>query len=138
MRMSEAMRLGAALRPQHFGDFFESAGAVTPGTDDASCALFAAFEAQGIAPTPSHGLGFGRTSGAATMASHSLQLPDEWGWTAMTSGQCPECGTERPVLHLVSHLNDDHRWTRERIADWLEPQEPVDQHVSTQNIVTKG
>ena len=31
---------------------------------------------------------------------------------------CPACGRSRrgPVLHL----NDDHRWSRERIADWLE------------------
>jgi hypothetical protein len=30
--------------------------------------------------------------------------------------QCPAC--EQPGG--VVHLNDDHRWTRERIADWLE------------------
>ena len=40
--------------------------------------------------------------------------------------ECPDCGA--PAMHgfgpkslcLLAHLNDDHRWTRERIADWLD------------------
>ena len=32
-------------------------------------------------------------------------------------GQCPACEVEGSV---ITHLNDDHRWTRERIADWLD------------------
>ena len=31
---------------------------------------------------------------------------------------CPVCG--RRGADKVQHLNDDHRWTRERIADWLD------------------
>ena len=38
---------------------------------------------------------------------------------------CPECGAKNKTLFGVigEHLNDTHRWTRERIADWLEGQE---------------
>lgn len=45
--------------------------------------------------------------------------------------KCPACKptikhgrkvkiTKDPLFHLVQHLNDHHRWTRERIADWLD------------------
>jgi len=38
---------------------------------------------------------------------------------------CPEgCKPRFPqsslVANLVIHLNDDHRWSRNRIADWLD------------------
>jgi len=35
---------------------------------------------------------------------------------------CPieTCGTDWFVHDMVTHLNDSHHWTRERIADWLE------------------
>jgi hypothetical protein len=31
-------------------------------------------------------------------------------------------GHERRPLEQITHLNDRHRWSRERIADWLESQ----------------
>lgn len=31
---------------------------------------------------------------------------------------CPACGDRNSIM--IQHLNDDHRWTRERIADWLD------------------
>lgn len=35
---------------------------------------------------------------------------------------CPACRVwlHGPLYNLVMHLNDDHRWTRERIADHVE------------------
>lgn len=36
---------------------------------------------------------------------------------------CPsrDCeGKSGPIRRMIMHLNDDHRWTRESIADWLE------------------
>lgn len=30
------------------------------------------------------------------------------------------CGAGQPLSWLIVHLNDDHRWTREQIADWLD------------------
>lgn len=32
---------------------------------------------------------------------------------------CPECKNEINVFSLVMHLNDTHKWPRERIADFL-------------------
>lgn len=40
---------------------------------------------------------------------------------------CPECGMPGRRGSIISkHLNDLHRWTRERIADWVETIEPRD------------
>jgi hypothetical protein len=35
---------------------------------------------------------------------------------------CPEAGCRKQLLldSLIIHLNDDHRWSRERIADWVD------------------
>lgn len=34
--------------------------------------------------------------------------------------ECPDCGREEDLWISVIHLNDEHRWSREAIADWLE------------------
>lgn len=57
---------------------------------------------------------------------------------ATEKATCPGCGdgcacgcgmkaidtgfsvSDRPVAEVIMHLNDQHRWTREQIADWLE------------------
>lgn len=96
MKLSEAMRLGAMLKPQTFGWFTDAAG----GT----CAMGAATDAAG---------------------GHCLQ---EWSAVLRVSvATCPACGvtvrTGRGTYAggaLIVHLNDNHRWTRERIADWVE------------------
>ncbi len=36
---------------------------------------------------------------------------------------CPECYRLGKLLEVVNHLNDEHRWTRERIADFVEARE---------------
>ena len=44
-----------------------------------------------------------------------------------TARRCPgPCHKHLPIAALMVHLNDDHHWTREQIADWLEhPPTPV-------------
>ena len=45
------------------------------------------------------------------------------GWTGSstpwrTSGACPAgCKKQIPIGAMIVHLNDDHRWTREQIAE---------------------
>lgn len=42
---------------------------------------------------------------------------------AQMKQMCPECtayGTDGSLRSTIIHLNDHHKWTRERIADWLE------------------
>ena len=35
--------------------------------------------------------------------------------------ECPDChDVHRQLVHIIVHLNDDHRWSRNDIADWLE------------------
>src|SRR5688572_18749675 len=33
--------------------------------------------------------------------------------------ECPACADQASTLVIIVCLNDRHRWTRERIADWL-------------------
>lgn len=33
---------------------------------------------------------------------------------------CPYTGRGATVMGVIMHLNDDHRWPRQKIADWLE------------------
>lgn len=97
MRLSDAIRLGSMLHPQCFG----SMHSYLPGRvyeADAiigSCALGAAEDA-----------GWFLTLDQRTFTSHHIQ--------------CPACAIYHGRVKVVSHLNDDHRWTREAIADWVE------------------
>lgn len=91
MKLSEAIRLGAMLRPQSFG----WQEAVSSG----SCALMAANEAIGNAMSDFFGV------------VNAFPMLNE-------KRECPTCG-EHHELHwiIAMHLNDKYRWTREQIAD---------------------
>jgi hypothetical protein len=97
MRLSEAIRLGSMMNPQGFGWF--SRGQQT-------CAIGAAHKAIG---------GF-------------KNVPEEWAAVlSVASAECPACShvritdaNSRAGGAIIVHLNDYHRWSRERIADWVE------------------
>jgi hypothetical protein len=100
MKLSAAILLGSTLRKQCFRDLFRDGG---------SCAMGAAFEAIG--------------------ADRLFPLEGTpWRWLLVASLRCPECGVEEPWVTIVitSHLNDKHRWSRERIAEWVATVEPQD------------
>jgi hypothetical protein len=110
MRLSEAIRLGSMLRKQGFGRLFVHAAE----GDLRSCALGAAEEAL--------------RGGAAYDWRHADKVGDVYTIYSElldSRNSCPRCA-ERDVQYsaqtqaIVHHLNDDHRWTREAIADWLE------------------
>lgn len=113
MRLSDAIRLGAMLKPQAF-DSSRHVG---------SCVLRAAADAVGI--PDSHGV-----LNYAAIWRHFPQLQQ-----AGPGLVCPACGArECDLLTLLYHLNDHHRWTRERIADYvaaLEPAETPDRQTTT-------
>ena len=101
MKLSEAILLGAMMSPQTFRALFR---------DDGTCALGAALLAVGPASEPALRSVFKR-----------------WPWAMTVSADCPGCGHSCPVFGVITHLNDTHRWTRERIAGWvasIEPAEP--------------
>lgn len=119
MKLSEAIRLGAMLKPQAFGRISGPVdGPRGPGDVLGlrfvlgTCALGAAYDA-----------GFIRQLADADV--HDVEM------------YCPACGqwsyggeAVALVNHIVMHLNDEHRWTRERIADWVES---VEQAAGTSN-----
>ena len=93
LKLSEAIRLGAMWRPQAFGVLTDGVG---------TCAIGAATEAMGLP------------------LDDEMPNPREWDFVLKIRA-CPVCITHDPDrLNVVAHLNDDHRWTRERIADWVE------------------
>lgn len=103
MRLSEAMRLGAALRPQGFRNVFAGGK---------SCAIGAAAEAVGIIDISQD-----------NTYVEGARAPDEWKTLCKAKAICPECLTHADYFDVescVMHLNDSHIWTRERIADWIE------------------
>lgn len=98
MKLSEAIRLGAMLKPQAFGHYW---------VDGGSCAIGAACDAAGV--------------GALGVAEFEGQF------LSIYVQPCPECGI-RPdsrgeyaagFINTVMHLNDIHFWLREQIAEWI-------------------
>ena len=98
MWLSDAMRIGCAMKPQAFGSYFRDGG---------SCAMGAAhdgFQSSGIVPD---------------------KFYREKPWDIE---KCPECGhssEERCVdiwnqTAIIPHLNDFHLISREKIADYVE------------------
>ncbi len=98
MRLSEAIRLGAMIRPQAFWYYFR---------DGASCAFGGALEAVGMDYTE-------------TPASAPDAVRLRWPWLWKTDGPCPACLGHATPRQIIAHLNNNHRWTREQIADWVE------------------
>ncbi len=108
MRLSEAMRRGAALSPQGFITLVDRQGR--------TCALGAALEA------------IGRLPGPHETEPETFDYPAEWTcwWKSILLIRCPACSVliHSGVEQLLGHLNDDHKWTREAIADWVATIEP--------------
>lgn len=99
MRLSEAIRLGSMLKPQAFNS----------DNDGGSCALRAAAEAAGI---PDHGyrLNYYELGNRWPVLNEQVQCPNDGVWTQMMSA--------------IYYLNDQEKWAREQIADWVATVEP--------------
>ena len=98
LKLSEAIRLGAMIRPQVHGEVFAAGG---------SCAVGAALEAIGVP--------YGDYTGDEALA-------DVWpqAWPSDTALiVCPVCSHRADFANIIAHINDDHMWTREKIADWV-------------------
>lgn len=125
MRLSEAIRLGAMLNHQ---EHWYLKNDLNGGT----CAFGAVAEAFGVDPA------------AEEFVFAALRTKYPW---LLNDARCPAChaivGAWRRFRHeevdvedVVIHLNDDHRWSRERIAFWVETVElapsvdAVDPHVA--------
>jgi hypothetical protein len=97
--LAQAIMTGVKRRPvQSFGEYF--------GENGGSDALGAAYE--GIFLLPRDVRGF---------------HPRVWrlfDFLESTARHCPAgCRKFLPIAALMVHLNDDHEWSRERIAEWV-------------------
>lgn len=99
MRLSEAIRLGATMTRQCFGDLHDDEFTST-------CAFGAAWDAIGLL--------------RVSEATRRLGFPLAWEWIKSTHLSCPKCEFSDSICGIVMHLNDDHHWTREHIADFVE------------------
>jgi hypothetical protein len=108
MKLSEAIRLGAMLKPQAFDALF---------TGGATCAVGAALDAIGVElldeavcknfpPDSLWDEAELRFPLLAVVAVHPVDL------------------RHMEVGMLITDLNDFHLWSREQIADWVESVEP--------------
>jgi hypothetical protein len=98
--LAQAILAGAQARPeQSFGEYFQGR--------QASCALGAAYE--GMYPLPS--------DASNVRPRHLERLFDCLEYTLRS---CPEgCKKRLSLGAMILHLNDDHRWTRQAIAEWV-------------------
>jgi hypothetical protein len=102
--LASFIRAGAERRPeQAYGDYFKG--------QRASCALGAAYEGMYRLPRQAEGV-------------HPTK-DLEWFFDCLegTIRRCPGgdgCQKRLSLAAIIVHLNDDHRWSREQIAQWLE------------------
>ena len=102
MKLSEAIMLGAALKPQGFGQILR---------DGKTCALGAAHDSLGLSFRCEYGGG--------------CELENLYPFLMGQQFECPECGGgDRLAFIIASHLNDRHKWSREKIAEWVASIEP--------------
>jgi hypothetical protein len=97
--LAQAIRLGATRGHQCFGSYFDERGG--------SCALGAAYEGMYHLPHP-HG---------SVRVKHLERL---FRCLEDVAKKCPVgCKKRLPLGAMIVHLNDDHHWTREQVAEWL-------------------
>lgn len=127
MRLSEAIRLGSLIRPQAYYAWFDD--------DGSSCAIGAALEACGVPFKPVNN----EQAGVILKEFQRSEYYQEFKQgLASSPTNCPVCGeavlngewqkhVKPNITSVIVHLNNDHRWTREQIAAWVETHEkPVE------------
>jgi hypothetical protein len=97
--LAEFIRAGSGRGPQCFGSYFDERGG--------SCALGAVYE--GVYHLPrDHG---------RLVPQHLERL---FRCLDELTKRCPRgCQKRLPLAAMIVHLNDDHRLSREEIAEWL-------------------
>ncbi|MDQ3069143.1 MAG: hypothetical protein M3R55_05380 [Acidobacteriota bacterium] len=100
--LAKAIRLGSLRRPQCFGSYFDDRGG--------SCALGAAYDGMYELPRQEKEQG-------EIVPRHLERL---FHCLEDVVKRCPEeCRKRLPLGSMIVHLNDDHGWSREQIAEWL-------------------
>ncbi len=123
MLLSEAMRLGAMLRPQGFGSLASIRKRWFRKTVT-TCALGAAYEAGNFTKTvPIKTPQLNSRGTGLVQEGEALVVPDQWSellWRRVPCPACKDFDVIGPMHRIIAmHLNDSHRWTRQQIADWV-------------------
>ena len=71
---------------------------------------------------PSALSGYSAAKPKAKLPSALVELKSIVPELELSIALCPACVLSHPqrLYAVIAHLNDHHKWTRERIADWLE------------------
>lgn len=112
--LAKAIRLGAARRPQCFGSYFDERGG--------SCALGAAYDGMYEMPREAREPGEVVPRNLERLFHCLEDVVKRCPETAVESAPATETGHCRkrlPLGAMIVHLNDDHGWSREQIAEWL-------------------
>jgi hypothetical protein len=116
-RLSDAMRAGAAIRPQTTGVLFRKEYITQQGQQICSCALGAAWE--GAHPA-FDAEGWLMTSEIINQDFIGLiDIERYFGLTPELMIPNPVDGVSTGLSGTIIFLNDSRKWTREAIADWL-------------------
>ena len=111
MKLSDAIRLGSKLTPQAWSRLKSKHG----GT----CALGAALE--GIEYDFDISIKDTFESYWSKLIKAAEYIDGRWPEVINTVVLCPLCPEKSGFLtETITHLNDDHRVTRERIAEWID------------------
>lgn len=120
--LAEFIRLGSTQGPQLFGQLHH---------DGATCAMGAALLAAGLL----------KDYGEFINCWNYDQVEQEFP-TVYVASKCPECGYASSMTWatwgLIVHLNNEHRWTRERIAAFVETLEETQQQEKRSEHETVG
>lgn len=87
------------------------------------------------------GIASGDRSAAGEIAT-IIVTPHEWEAVFATAEPCPAFACRnttryQSIWRLIPHLNDDHRWSRQAIAEWVEAIERgiLQSHLEEQDFV---
>lgn len=105
MRLGDLLRKGCEGTTQAFKNY---------GNNTSLCALGAIFKgAGGIFETDQRG----KINSIGGVDAVYFRM-------SLTAAKCPACAFDAAVNTIIPHLNDNHRWSREAIAEWLDVMEP--------------
>lgn len=110
MKLSEAIREGAKLRPQGYGFYF---GIHFDDEQLCSCALGAALESVYGNDAPSLAEMLGDNAVEEMFARFAINRLERFDNPARP-------GMRGPLWDVIIQLNDRQCWSREAIADWVE------------------
>jgi hypothetical protein len=106
LTLADAIRAGCTSTTQCSGDYVVTESINGETVFRSACALGAAAIGLGLQDiTPMYlGLAF------------DGRFPELYAITLA----CPDCGYDSELWYVITHLNDEHAWTREAIADFID------------------